>query len=115
MARRFFSRCGVLTVLLLFTAVILMPQQVNATPTVTCNSPMTVVAGVGGNHTVTAVAESGCDPIIAFSPGPLPAGITFGSITPPLNTSPSVSATVTVASTVSPGTYWITITAQDND
>ena len=115
MVREFFSRCGVLTVLLLFTAVILMPQQVDASPTVTCNSPMNVVTGVGGTHNVSAVSDNNSD-IEDFSTGALPAGITFGNINPPMATwADSRTATVTVATTVSPGTYWITISATDDD
>ncbi len=101
-----------LTKLFFFITIIMMAQIAYAAPTVTCNSPFNVVEGIGGQHTVSAVGESG--DLIDFTASPLPSGISFGNISPSLPAA-SATATVTVDSSVPEGSYVIDITVTDED
>ncbi|RJP41119.1 MAG: hypothetical protein C4548_09620 [Desulfobacteraceae bacterium] len=102
----------VLTKLVFFITIVIMTQIAYAMPTVTCDSPFNVIAGTGGQHTVSAVA--GIPNITDFTTSPLPTGISFGNLNPPLPTA-SVSATITVDSSVPAGSYVIDIIATDQD
>ncbi len=99
-----------------FCFFVLLPFQVLAIPTVTCNSPMSVTQGVGGSHPVAAVASVDTDNIVAFGiiVSPAEPGITLENITPPLPALASVTGDITVDNSVLAGTYTVTVTAEED-
>ena len=102
--------------LITFWFLVLFPFQALATPTVTCNSPMSVTQGVGGQHAVSAVASVDTDNIVAFGiiVSPAEPGITLENITPPLPALASVTGDITVDNSVLAGTYTVTVTAEED-
>ena len=83
--------------------------------TVTCGAALSVLQGDSATRSVTATDPDGTVTGFSATVTPAAAGISITSQTPAAAAGGTASATVSVASTVAPGTYTVELTATNGD
>ena len=89
-----------------------------ATPSVVCGAALATVQGYSTTRTITAKDDDGrvtSMQVDSITPAPAAGSITLGPVTPAAAVGGTASALLTVSSSVTPGSYTVTVGAANND